>query len=43
MKAFLVACVIAIVIAAVGGLALNGVQEQADKAFAMPDSVRIGA
>ena len=43
MKAFLVACVIAVVIAAVGGLVLNSVQEQADKAFAMPDSVRIGA
>jgi len=43
MKAFLIAVVIAVVIAAVGGVVLNGVQEQADKAFAMPDSVRIGA
>jgi len=43
MKAFLVACVIAVVIAAVGGLVLNSVQEQADKAFSYSDSVRLGA
>ena len=43
MKTFLVACVVAIVIAAVGGVVLNNMQQPADKAFALPDSVRIGA
>jgi hypothetical protein len=43
MKSFLVACVVAIVIAAIGGVVLNGMQQQADKAYTLPDSVRIGA
>ena len=33
MKAFIVACVAAIVIAVIGGFALNSVQEPADEAF----------
>ena len=42
MKAFLVACIAALVIAVVGGVVLNGVQEQADKAFSSPTGVRLG-
>ena len=33
MKSFVLACVAAIVIAAIAGFALNGVQEPADQAF----------
>lgn len=42
MKAFLIACIAAIVIAAIGGIALNSVQEPVDKAFSTT-SVRLGA
>ncbi len=42
MKTFLIACVAAIVIAVIGGVVLNSIQAPADKAFARPDSVRIG-
>jgi hypothetical protein len=34
MRAFLVACVVAIVVAAVGAVALNRVQEPVEQAFA---------
>ena len=43
MKTFLVACLVAIVVAVAGGVVLNNIQQPADKAFAMPDSVRLGA
>ena len=43
MKTFLVACVVAIVIAAIGGVVLNNMQQPADKAFTYSDSVRLGA
>lgn len=43
MKTFLIACVVAIVIAVVGGVVLNGIQQPADKAFTTHDSVRLGA
>ncbi len=33
MKSFILACVVAIVIAAVGGIALSHVQEPVDSAF----------
>jgi hypothetical protein len=33
MKSFLAACAIAIVIAAIGGVVLEGVQQTADEAF----------
>jgi hypothetical protein len=42
MKAFVIACVAAIVIAVVGGIALTGVQKPADQAFKTP-YVRLGA
>jgi hypothetical protein len=41
MKTFLIACVTAVVIAVVGGLVLNSVQEPADKAFSTT-AVRLG-
>jgi hypothetical protein len=41
MKAFIIACVAAIVIAVIGGLALNSIREPADKAFST-SSVRLG-
>ena len=41
MKTFLIACVAAVVIAVVGGLVLNSVQEPADKAFSTT-AVRLG-
>jgi hypothetical protein len=43
MKAFVIACVAAVIIAVVGGLVLNSVQEPADKAFSSGPSVRLGA
>ena len=43
MKTFVVACVAAIIIAVIGGLVLNSVQEPADKAFTSESSVRLGA
>jgi hypothetical protein len=33
MKSFLLACAAAVIIAAVGGFALNSIQEPADRAF----------
>jgi cell division protein FtsN len=43
MKAFIVACVAAVVIAVVCGVVLNTVQEPADRAFTSESSVRLGA
>ena len=42
MKTFIVACVVAIVIAVIGGVVLSGIQEPADKAFTT-SAVRLGA
>jgi hypothetical protein len=42
MKSFIVACVAAIVIAVVGGVALSSIQEPVDKAFTT-NAVRLGA
>ncbi len=42
MKTFIVACVAAIVIAVIGGVVLNSVQEPVDQAFST-SSVRLGA
>lgn len=42
MKAFFVACLAAILLAVVGVLALDSVQEPADRAFTTP-YVRLGA
>jgi hypothetical protein len=42
MKTFVIACVAAIIIAVIGGLVLNSVQEPVDKAFAT-SAVRLGA
>jgi hypothetical protein len=41
MKSFLAACVIAVVIAAGAGYALNSIQEPVDKAFST-NAVRLG-
>lgn len=43
MKTFLVACVTAIVIAVIGDVVLNRIQEPVDKAFISATSVRLGA
>ena len=43
MKTIIIACAAAIVIAIIGGVALNSVQEPADKAFTSGSSVRLGA
>lgn len=42
MKTFLIACAAAIIIAVVGGVALNSMQRPADQAFKTP-YVRLGA
>ncbi|MGA2565451.1 MAG: hypothetical protein ABSF41_01345 [Pseudolabrys sp.] len=42
MKTFVMACVVAIIIAVIGGIVLNSVQEPVDKAFST-SSVRLGA
>ena len=42
MKSFIIACAVAIVIAVVGGVVLNGVQETAQSAFST-NAVRLGA
>ena len=42
MKRFIIACAAAIVIAVIGGVVLNSVQEPADQAFTSPDA-RLGA
>jgi hypothetical protein len=41
MKTFLIACVAAIVIAVIGGVALSGIQQPVDKAFTT-EAVRLG-
>lgn len=41
MKAFVMACVAAIVIAVVGGVALNRVPDSAEKAFSSPTGVSL--
>lgn len=43
MKAFVMACVAAIVIAVVGGVALNSVPDSSSKAYSSPTGVRLGA
>jgi len=43
MKTFVIACVAAIILAVIGGLVLNSVQEPVDKAFSSGQSVRLGA
>jgi hypothetical protein len=43
MKPFLIACMAAIVIAVIGGVVLNGIQESVDKAFSSPTGVRLDA
>ena len=42
MKAFLAACGGAIVLAAIGVIVLNRVQEPVDRAFATPPFTRVG-
>ncbi len=42
MKAFIIACIAVIVIAIIGGVVLDSVQQPADKAFTT-ESVRLGA
>lgn len=43
MKTFLMACAAAVVIAIVGGVVLNSMQEPADRAYSSPSGVRLGA
>lgn len=43
MKTFIIACVAAIIIAVIGGVVLNSIQEPVDKAFISGPSVRLGA
>jgi hypothetical protein len=43
MKTFIIACVAAIVIAVIGGVLLNGVQESSENAYTSASSVRLGA
>ena len=42
MKTFIVACLAAVIIAVIGGLVLNSMQEPVDKAFSTT-GVRLGA
>lgn len=42
MKTFIVACVAAVIIAVIGGVVLNSIQEPVDKAFSTT-GVRLGA
>jgi hypothetical protein len=42
MKAFLVSCVTAIVIAVVGGVVLNNIPDSASQEFSSPTAVRLG-
>ena len=42
MKTFIVACVAAIIIAVIGGVVLNSMQEPVDKAFTT-SATRLGA
>ncbi|HZP68707.1 MAG TPA: hypothetical protein VFB29_02075 [Pseudolabrys sp.] len=41
MKAFIIACVVAILIAVVGGVALNSVPDSAERAFTSPTGVSL--
>lgn len=41
MKVFIIACIAAVIIAVIGGLVLNSVQEPVDKAFST-SAVRLG-
>jgi hypothetical protein len=43
MRSFVIACVAAIVVAIIGAVALNSIQEPADKAFSSSTGVRLGA
>jgi hypothetical protein len=43
MKSFIVACITAIVIAVIGGVALSTVPDSAENAFSSPTGVRLGA
>lgn len=43
MKAFIMACVAAVVIAVVGGVALNSMPDSSEKAYTSPTGVRLGA
>ena len=43
MKSFLVACVVAIVLAVIGGVVLGNVPDTAEKAFSSSTAVRLGA
>jgi hypothetical protein len=42
MKTFIMACVAALVIAIIGGVVVNGIQEPVDKAYTT-SGVRLGA
>lgn len=41
MKVFIIACIAAVIIAVIGGLVLNSIQEPVDKAFST-SAVRLG-
>ncbi len=41
MKAFIIACISAVVVAIIGGLVLNNIQEPVDKAYST-SAVRLG-
>ncbi|HMA55166.1 MAG TPA: hypothetical protein VKP52_00335 [Pseudolabrys sp.] len=43
MKAFIMACVAAVIIAVIGGVALNSVPDSAEKAFSSSTGVHFGA
>lgn len=43
MKVFLISCVTAVILAVIGGVALNSVQEPVDKAYTSSTGVRLGA
>ncbi|HET9718374.1 MAG TPA: hypothetical protein VFP60_19565 [Pseudolabrys sp.] len=43
MKEFIMACVVAIVLAVLGGVVLNSIQEPVEKAFSSSTGVRLGA
>ena len=43
MKTFIIACAAAIVLAVIGGVVLNGIQLQSDKAYSSSTGVRLGA
>lgn len=43
MKTFVMACIAAVVLAVIGVVVLNSVQEPVDKAFTSSTAVRLGA